>query len=148
MAYNSYKNERLISSLQRVATLVGEKKTIEGQEVGLGLSLQHDLLMKQAQDIHDGIFRVVVMGAFTTGKSTLINALVGKRILPESALPSTAILTFIQYGEDENCVEVHFRGTTDEDGNHVAGRVEKMTQEDFFNEYRYTNEDNRECVFR
>ena len=146
MAYNSYKNECLITTLQRVATLVGEKKTVEGYEVGLGLSLQHDLLMRQAQDIHDGIFRVVVMGAFTTGKSTLINALVGKRILPESALPSTAILTFIQYGEDEDSVEVHFKGMTDEYGNHIAGRVEKMSQEVFFKEYRYTNEDNREFI--
>lgn len=146
MAYNSYKNECLISTLQQVATLVGEKKTVDGQEIGLGLTLQHDLLMKQAQDIHDGIFRVVVMGAFTTGKSTLINALVGKRILPESALPSTAILTFIQYGEDEDSVEVHFKDTTDEDGNYIAGRVEKMSQEEFFKEYRYTNEDNREFI--
>ena len=88
MAYNSYKNECLINALQKVATLVGEKKTVDEHEVGLGLSLQYDLLMRQAQDIHDGIFRVVVMGGFTTGKSTLINALVGKRILPESALPS------------------------------------------------------------
>jgi GTPase SAR1 family protein len=146
MAYNSYKNECLISTLQQVATLVGEKKTVDGQEVGLGLTLQHNLLMKQAQDIHDGIFRVVVMGAFTTGKSTLINALVGKRILPESALPSTAILTFIQYGEDEDSVEVHFKDTMDDDGNHVVGCVEKMSQEDFFKEYRYTNEDNREFI--
>lgn len=146
MAYNSYKNECLISTLQQVATLVGEKKNVEGQEVGLGLTLQHDLLMKQAQDIHDGIFRVVVMGAFTTGKSTLINALVGKRILPESALPSTAILTFIQYGEAVDSVEVHFKDMTDEDGNYVAGRVEKLSQEDFFKEYRYTNEDNREFI--
>lgn len=38
MAYNSYKNECLISTLQRVATLVGEKKAVEGQEVGLGLT--------------------------------------------------------------------------------------------------------------
>lgn len=146
MAYNSYKNECLVNTLQQVATLVGEKKTVDGQEIGLGLSLQHDLLMKQAQDIHDGIFRVVVMGAFTTGKSALINALVGKRILPESALPSTAILTFIQYGEDEDSVEVHFKDITDENCNHVAGRVEKMSQEDFFKEYRYTNEDNREFI--
>jgi GTPase SAR1 family protein len=146
MAYNSYKNECLISALQRVAIFVGEKKSVDGQEIGLGLSLQHDYLMKQVQDIHDGIFRVVVMGAFTTGKSTLINALVGKRILPESALPSTAILTFIQYGEDEDSVEVHFKDMTDEDGNHTVGRLEKMSQEDFFREYRYTNEDNREFI--
>lgn len=146
MAYNSYKNECLISTLKQVATLVGEKRTVDGQGIGLGLTLQHDLLMKQAQDIHDGIFRVVVMGAFTTGKSTLINALVGKRILPESALPSTAIPTFIQYGEDEDYVEVHFKDIIDESGSHVAGRIEKMSQEDFFNEYRYTNEDNREFI--
>ena len=146
MAYNSYKNECLINTLQQVAILVGEKKTVDEHEVGLGLSLQHDLLMRQAQDIHDGIFRVVIMGAFTTGKSTLINALVGKRILPESALPSTAILTFIQYGEDVDSVEVHFKDTVNEGGNVVKGRVEKLSQEDFFNEYRYTNEDNREFI--
>lgn len=146
MAYNSYKNECLISTLQQVATLVGEKRTVDGLETGLSMSLQHDLLVRQAQDIHDGIFRVVVMGAFTTGKSTLINALIGKRILPESALPSTAILTFIQYGENEDNVEVHFKDTTDEDGKHIAGRVEKMSQEVFFNEYRYTNEDNHEFI--
>lgn len=146
MAYNSYKNECLISALQQVATLVGEKKTVDEHEVGLGLSLQHDLLMRQAKDIRDGIFRVVVMGAFTTGKSTLINALVGKRILPESALPSTAILTFIQYGEDVDCVEVHFKDTVDEGGKVAKGRVETLSQEEFFNEYRYTNEDNREFI--
>ena len=146
MAYNSYKNECLISTLKQVATLVGEKKTEDEHEVGLGLSLQHDLLMRQAQDIHDGIFRVVVMGAFTTGKSSLINALVGKRILPESALPSTAILTFIQYGEDMDCVELHFKDTVDETGNMLKGRVEMLSQEDFFNEYRYNNDDNREFI--
>lgn len=146
MAYNSYKNECLIYTLQQVATLVGEKKTVEGHEVGSGLTLQHNLLMKQAQDIHDGIFRVVVMGSFTTGKSTLINALVGKRILPESALPSTAILTFIQYGEDVDSVEVHFKDTVNEGGNVVKGRVETLSQDDFFNEYRYNNEDNREFI--
>lgn len=146
MAYNSYKNECLIDTLQQVATLVGEKKTVGGQEVGLGLTFLHDLLMRQAQDIRSGIFRVVVMGAFTTGKSTLINALVGKRILPESALPSTAILTFIQYGEDNDCVEVHYKDTTDENGAVVKGKVVTLGQEDFFAEFRYTNEDNREFL--
>lgn len=146
MAYNSYKNECLINALQQVAKLVGDKKAVGEHKVGLGLSLQNDLLMRQAQDIRDGIFRVVVMGAFTTGKSTLINALVGKRILPESALPSTAILTFIQYGEDVDNVEVHFKDTVDERGNVLKGRVETLSQEDFFNEYRYTNEDNRQFI--
>lgn len=146
MAYNSYKNECLVGTLQNVATLVGEKQTVDGHDVGLGMALQHGQLIRLAQDIRDGIFRVVVMGAFTTGKSTLINALVGKRILPESALPSTAILTFIQYGDDADSVEIHFKDTIDKEGNVLKGRVETMSQETFFNEYRYTNEDNREFI--
>ena len=32
MAYNSYKNECLMGTLQQVATLVGEKKTVNGHE--------------------------------------------------------------------------------------------------------------------
>ena len=36
MAYNSYKNECLINTLQQVAILVGEKKTVDEHEVGSG----------------------------------------------------------------------------------------------------------------
>ena len=92
------KNERMVSALNLTAALVGERQSINGMETGLGLTLQRDRCLEEVRTINDGLFRVVVMGTFTSGKSTLVNALLGNRVLPESALPSTAILTFIQYG--------------------------------------------------
>ena len=80
--------------------MVGTRKEVNGNDIGLGMQLQYNRCMEEARIVTDGLFRVVVMGTFTSGKSTLINALLGSRILPESALPSTAILTFIQFGHD------------------------------------------------
>ena len=94
------KNTRLISALHKVAEMVGTRKEVNGNDIGLGMQLQYNRCMEEARIVTDGLFRVVVMGTFTSGKSTLINALLGSRILPESALPSTAILTFIQFGYD------------------------------------------------
>lgn len=43
-------------------------------------------------------FRFVVVGEFSRGKSTVINALLGDRLLPSSVEPTTAVLTSIQSG--------------------------------------------------
>ena len=43
-------------------------------------------------------FRVAVVGEFRRGKTTFINALLGKEILPVDALPTTATLNRITYG--------------------------------------------------
>lgn len=49
-------------------------------------------------------FNLVVIGQFKRGKSTLINALLGKDILPSSVLPLTSIVTIINYGEQKAVV--------------------------------------------
>lgn len=49
-------------------------------------------------------FKVLIMGEFSTGKSTMINALIGKPILPEKAVTATAIITEIKYGVHEKAV--------------------------------------------
>ncbi len=45
-------------------------------------------------------FNVLVMGCFSSGKSTFLNALLGEKILPSSSLPCTGVLTFIGYASD------------------------------------------------
>lgn len=45
-------------------------------------------------------FSVLVMGCFSSGKSTFLNALLGERILPSSSLPCTGVLTFIGYANE------------------------------------------------
>lgn len=131
------KNTRLISALHKVAEMVGTRKEVNGNDIGLGMQLQYNRCMEEARIVTDGLFRVVVMGTFTSGKSTLINALLGSRILPESALPSTAILTFIQFGYDTDNVEIHYRDIVNEDGNVTKGAVEHISKENFMQTYHY-----------
>lgn len=131
------KNTRLISALHKVAEMVGTRKEVNGNDIGLGMQLQYNRCMEEARIVTDGLFRVVVMGTFTSGKSTLINALLGSRILPESALPSTAILTFIQFGCDTDDVEIHYRDIVNEDGNVTKGAVEHISKEKFMQTYHY-----------
>ena len=131
------KNTRLISALHKVAEMVGTRKEVNGNDIGLGMQLQYNRCMEEARIVTDGLFRVVVMGTFTSGKSTLINALLGSRILPESALPSTAILTFIQFGYYTDDAEIHYRDIVNEDGNVTKGAVEHISKENFMQTYHY-----------
>jgi GTP-binding protein EngB required for normal cell division len=51
--------------------------------------------------------RVLVAGEAKRGKSTLINALLGRPVLPSGVTPLTAVATTVRYGEDPH-VEVRF----------------------------------------
>lgn len=51
--------------------------------------------------------RVLVAGEAKRGKSTLVNALLGREVLPTGALPLTAVTTTLRYDTDER-VEVTF----------------------------------------
>lgn len=63
-------------------------------------------LKNKEQEIDDDIkrleseyFELVVVGEFSRGKSTFINAMLGRRILPSSKKPTTTVISKITYGE-------------------------------------------------
>ena len=62
--------------------------------------------------IQNNEFRITIVGEFSSGKSTLIDALIGKDILPHSTSETTATLTYIhsvEHGhEKENKAEIFF----------------------------------------
>ena len=58
-----------------------------------------DALRQAALDL-DTIFLLVIVGEFNAGKSALINALAGERVMPEGATPTTAAVTLLRYGEE------------------------------------------------
>lgn len=62
-------------------------------------------------DVHKQTFSVAVVGEFSRGKSTLINKLLGKDVLPVGDLPTTAMLTSIKYGENDS---IRFSNNTNE----------------------------------
>lgn len=59
------------------------------------------------QKISSDSFKIMVMGNFKNGKSTFINAFLGQEILPAYAVPTTAIINEIKYGEKPRAV-LHF----------------------------------------
>lgn len=71
-------------------------KIVEGQ---LDLSDPAGLLRLRAASLRADRFRIVVVGGFSRGKSTLLNAVLGTDILPQKVTPSTAIITMLEYAE-------------------------------------------------
>src|ERR687887_2369350 len=47
----------------------------------------------------DELFLIVVVGEFNAGKSALVNALLGEKVLLEGATPTTSRVTLVKWGE-------------------------------------------------
>ncbi|WP_162515388.1 dynamin family protein [Paenibacillus pinistramenti] len=63
--------------------------------------------MQDLEQLHanlvKGRFEIIVVGEFSTGKSTFINALIGRKVLPSKAQPTTATVNYIRhYSENPN----------------------------------------------
>jgi small GTP-binding protein len=58
----------------------------------------------------DELFLMVVVGEFNAGKSALVNALLGERVLPEGATPTTSRVTLVKWGKkvSEQIVDENF----------------------------------------
>lgn len=58
----------------------------------------------------DELFLLVVVGEFNAGKSALVNALLGEKVLPEGATPTTSSVTLVKWGEkvSEQVVDGNF----------------------------------------
>jgi len=76
-----------------------------------------DDVLTRSEERH---FSIAVVGEFKRGKSTLINALLGKEILPADILPCSATVNRVTYGP-RPAAHILFRG---EDGQ--PGRVEEV----------------------
>ncbi|MCH7321483.1 dynamin family protein [Solibacillus sp. MA9] len=57
-------------------------------------------------DIQQDAYSFIVVGEFSTGKSTFINGLMGKSLLPTGITPTTSTINILQYGEP--AIAIHF----------------------------------------
>ncbi len=64
------------------------------------LSIEAKTLKTIEEKLATQQFNLVIIGQFKRGKSTLINAILKKPILPTSVLPLTSIITIISYGSN------------------------------------------------
>lgn len=82
-------------------------KSLEMENTEKGL---HDL----NERIKEDRFNVAVLGEFNRGKSTLINALLQKKILPSYYRPTTSCVNQITYGIEPRALAEYFDGKTEE----------------------------------
>lgn len=72
---------------------------------GMGLDAVHENLCLWRKKLDEDRFLVLVFGDFSRGKSTLINALLGEKLLPSKETPTTGAINIIKYGADQKaCV--------------------------------------------
>ncbi len=64
------------------------------------------------EKLETNAFYLVVVGEFKRGKSTLINSLLGDKLLPTSVVPLTSIVTIIKWGPEENIRVIFNTGET------------------------------------
>ena len=69
---------------------------------------------------------VAILGQFKAGKSSFINSLIGKSVLPVGVIPVTTVITRLQYGERAQAVVRYFDGNTSEIG---INDIEAFTSE-------------------
>jgi hypothetical protein len=89
------------ASLLRLAELAGE----------LGSERVRDDAAALAQRTGEGRFYIACIGQFKRGKSALLDALLGDRVLPTGVLPVTTVPTVVRYGPSRSA-RVRFQGGT------------------------------------
>jgi len=89
--------DRNQTTFEKVQELVAATKTI-ASSIGAIVSFE-DVDAAQADIASNQPTRIVVVGEFNAGKSTLINALCGIALLPTGIIPTTATINVLRYAQ-------------------------------------------------
>lgn len=89
-------------------TLTDDYKRLMEIAEELGNKGIYDRLDKSRRELLSDGFKIVVVGEFSRGKSTFINALLGSHLLPAKTNPTTTTINRIVYGEEPRYV-LHYR---------------------------------------
>jgi small GTP-binding protein len=86
---------------QKLVGRINKIKAAVAKEVPALKTESFDYLI---EDMMNAIFTVVVVGEFKRGKSTFVNSLLRKNILPADVTPTTACIHTITYGEEKGVI--------------------------------------------
>lgn len=73
----------------------------------LGNAKTRDALLQMQSVYQQKLFFVAFIGQYSSGKSCLLNSLLGRKLLPEGITETTPLLTYIRYGEREEA-KLHY----------------------------------------
>ncbi|MEN6412728.1 MAG: dynamin family protein [Veillonellales bacterium] len=93
--------EKLRIYTQTKLALASQLRSLREALISLGLEESEqqcgELTVKLAEDR----FTLAVLGQFKRGKSSLMNAIIGRELLPTGVLPLTSAITVLKYGPEE-----------------------------------------------
>lgn len=100
--HEAAKKDQMINKLQKGIEILNET----------GLEHSANRLKEKLSQIENRSFQIAIFGAFSAGKSSFLNALIGEKIFPSSPTPTTAVinkLTGVKDGKKHGDVEVVFK---------------------------------------
>lgn len=118
---------------QRIDAAITEGKRFSDNLERLGLDMDTEVVLvrKKMDDLRAGQFKTLVMGKFKTGKSTLINCIVGKEMMASKAIVCTGVIAVVEHGDNTDQAKLVF----------TDGHEEYMPLEQFSKEYQLSDED-------
>lgn len=67
-----------------------------------------DLLKRESNRLQNPDLTIAFVGGFSAGKSSLVNAFLGRYLLPESTKVTTAVPTFVRTTTEQESAELHY----------------------------------------
>lgn len=121
--------DRYVSSLLNTKTILADTSLAE--TVAGGTISKIESYISQCTNPE---FHIAIIGVVKAGKSTLINALLGKDLASTAVTPETAVLTKFRSGRGKNFVKIKFY--TSEDWVELWASVQENKGSTFFKEYQ------------
>ena len=137
--------DNVIAQMEICADMIGKRDESKAIQYGFVPGLDENEIAKslrtRIESVKNGIFQVMFTGCFSSGKSTLINALIKRDVLSTGATPETAVITkiFFNVDEDEEKVVIYKRDKVEEDGQPSTEKIYNL--DEFFEEYHVDDKD-------
>jgi len=91
--------EEFIKYKSEILTIIENIETLTKEDA----DTIDDRLLTVKEHLLSNCFNLVILGQFKRGKTTLINSLIGKEILPSSIVPLTSVVTILKHADEINC---------------------------------------------
>ena len=102
--YSQHRN-KLLSLAQKQSAIISELKIDDIQSTG---TKPGEVVEGLIERLKTDRLRVLIVGRFSSGKSTFVNALIGEKLLPATPTPTTGVLCKIAYAvEHDKRVTLH-----------------------------------------
>lgn len=132
--------DRYVSSLLKMKTILRDSSLVE--TVAGGTVPKIEAYISQCTNPE---FHIAIIGVVKAGKSTLINALLGKELASTAVTPETAVLTKFRSGRGKNFVKLKFY--TYDDWKELWSSVQENKGSTFFKEYQNLNAEKEKNIW-